>query len=96
MKAIPVQLPPVDEQHQILDWIKVHLQPLLSSIARARRGIDLISEYRTQLIADVITGKLDVRDMEIPTLDDFDGSHDVAELAEQLGEVEVIEEEDAG
>ena len=28
---------------------------------RARRQIDLLQEYRTRLIADVVTGKLDVR-----------------------------------
>ena len=33
-----------------------------SAIARARRQIDLLREYRTRLIADVVTGKLDVRE----------------------------------
>ena len=32
-----------------------------SAFARARRQIDLVQEYRTRLIADVVTGKLDVR-----------------------------------
>ena len=31
-------------------------------IARAHRQIELLQEYRTRLIADVVTGKLDVRD----------------------------------
>ena len=31
------------------------------AIARARRQIELLEEYRTRLIADVVTGKLDVR-----------------------------------
>ena len=31
------------------------------AIARARRQIELVEEYRTRLIADVVTGKLDVR-----------------------------------
>ena len=29
--------------------------------ARARRQIELMREYRTRLIADVVTGKVDVR-----------------------------------
>ena len=33
-----------------------------AAIARARRQIELIQEYRTRLIADVVTGKLDVRE----------------------------------
>ena len=32
-----------------------------TAIARARRQIELLEEYRTRLIADVVTGKLDVR-----------------------------------
>ena len=32
------------------------------SISRAQRQIDLLREYRTRLIADVVTGKLDVRE----------------------------------
>ncbi len=31
-------------------------------IASARRELDLLREYRTRLIADVVTGKLDVRE----------------------------------
>ena len=33
-----------------------------SAITRARRRIELLREYRTRLIADVVTGKLDVRE----------------------------------
>ena len=32
-----------------------------AAIGRARRQIELLREYRTRLIADVVTGKLDVR-----------------------------------
>ena len=32
-----------------------------TAIDHARRQIDLLREYRTRLIADVVTGKLDVR-----------------------------------
>ena len=33
-----------------------------TTIARARHQIELMEEYRTQLIADVVTGKIDVRE----------------------------------
>ena len=33
-----------------------------TAIARANREIELLNEYRTRLIADVVTGKLDVRE----------------------------------
>ena len=36
---------------------------MAEGIDRAQREIDLIREYRTRLITDVVTGKLDVRDL---------------------------------
>ena len=32
-----------------------------TTIVNARRQIELMEEYRTRLIADVVTGKIDVR-----------------------------------
>ncbi|MGI9077687.1 MAG: restriction endonuclease subunit S [Gemmatimonadaceae bacterium] len=58
----PLLLPPVDEQARILAWVCEDSGPLESAIDRARREIALLREYRTRLIADVITGKLDVRE----------------------------------
>lgn len=36
------------------------------TVKLARREIDLIREYHTRLISDVVTGKLDVRGVEMP------------------------------
>ena len=43
-----------------------------SAIARARRQIELVQEYRTRLIADVVTGKLDVREAAARLPDEAD------------------------
>ena len=37
---------------------------MTAAIARARRQVELVQEYRTRLIADVVTGKLDVREAD--------------------------------
>jgi type I restriction enzyme S subunit len=46
--------------------ISSHLQGELSrfnsTIARTEREISLMQEYRTRLTADIVTGKLDVRE----------------------------------
>jgi len=34
----------------------------MHTVKKAQREIDLIREYRTRLIADVVTGKLDMRE----------------------------------
>ena len=60
--SICIPVPPVHEQHEIAEQL-VHETSLLdSAIERAKRQIDLIREYRASLIADVVTGKLDVRE----------------------------------
>ena len=58
---LPVPLPPLKEQKRILDYIEKHCSSLEEGIQKAQREIDLIREYRTRLISDVVTGKVDVR-----------------------------------
>jgi type I restriction enzyme S subunit len=57
----PVPLPSPDEQDEILQFIERETSRFRTAIAVAEREISLIREYRTRLIADVVTGKLDVR-----------------------------------
>jgi type I restriction enzyme S subunit len=53
---------PIKEQKNIVAHIASESAPLSSAIARLEREIDLLREYRTRLVADVVTGKLDVRE----------------------------------
>ena len=53
-------VPPKREQKRIANHIGESASRIDSAIARARRQIELLEEYRTRLIADVVTGKLDV------------------------------------
>ena len=59
--TLPVLAPPVLEQRAIVDWLEAETGDLTYAIGRTRRQIELLREYRTRLIADVVTGKLDVR-----------------------------------
>ena len=61
-----IAYPPVDEQRQILKYIFDATTKIDQTIARAEREIALIREYRTRLIADVVTGQVDVRGIEVP------------------------------
>ena len=58
---IPIPVPPVDVQQAIVDYLDKAAAHIDAAITRARRQIELLQEYRTRLIADVVTGKLDVR-----------------------------------
>lgn len=57
-----VPLPPIPEQIRINDWLKSQLASVNTTISRLSREIALLREYRTRLVADVVTGKLDVRE----------------------------------
>ncbi|WP_420635690.1 restriction endonuclease subunit S [Candidatus Palauibacter sp.] len=60
--ATTVHLPPEREQKLICDWIVQHVARLEDATGRLLRELQLIDEYRTRLIADAVTGKLDVRE----------------------------------
>jgi type I restriction enzyme S subunit len=59
---IPVPFPPVDEQFAIVAFYLEATADLTAAISRLEREIKLLREYRTRLVADVVTGKLDVRE----------------------------------
>lgn len=59
---IPALFPPVVEQRSIIEQIDLLTQAQDNAISRLEREIDLLREYRTCLVADVVTGKLDVRE----------------------------------
>ena len=60
--ATPVALPSSAEQAAIVAYVDRVVADVATSTDRAERQVDLIREYRTRLIADVVTGKLDVRE----------------------------------
>jgi type I restriction enzyme S subunit len=79
IKNLWVSLPSKDEQKEILKKIEDNTSLLSQNIHRAKREIDLIREYRTRLISDVVTGKVDVRHLAPAP-----GSQDLEEAVESL------------
>ncbi|KYH33080.1 restriction endonuclease subunit S [Neomoorella mulderi] len=56
-------LPTKEEQTAIVEYLDAQTAKIDTAIAAARREIDLLREYRTRLISDVVTGKVDVREV---------------------------------
>jgi len=81
-KYLQILMPPLQEQLEICNFINSSNKKIEEQIHLLRTEISLLSEYRTRLIADVVTGKLDVREA-------------AAELPEELEDDEEIEENDA-
>ena len=65
LKRVPIPVPPLQEQGEILECVGRQSHAATARIARAHHQIELIQEYRTRLIADVVTGQLDVRDAAV-------------------------------
>jgi len=61
-----IAYPPLGEQREILGYIQKRSAETDQAITRAEREIELIREYYTRLISDVVTGQVDVRGMEVP------------------------------
>ena len=81
----PVALPPRDEQELIIQYIEEESQLIDQTISRAQREIELMREYRTRLISDVVTGQVDVRNVKCEggslNEDEFE---DIEEVEEEI------------
>ncbi|MFH7325872.1 restriction endonuclease subunit S, partial [Desulfurivibrio sp. C05AmB] len=95
-----VPIPPIAEQRQISKCVKMETAPLTTTISRLEREITLLREYRIRMTADVVTGKLDVREAaaRLPEeveatepLDELEAETDLEEGASYVGD-EVTEE----
>lgn len=64
-KQVILAIPDIEEQQQIIRYIVEETKTIDKSILSAEQEINLITEYRTRLIFDVVTGQVDVRDIDI-------------------------------
>lgn len=64
--SIHICIPSIAEQAKILSAIEKKEKLIKSSISMIQKEIDLITEYKKTLISNVVTGQVDVRDVEIP------------------------------
>ena len=74
-------VPHLQEQKNIANHIEGATADIVAAIARARRQMELVQEYRTRLIADVVTGKLDVREAAAQLPDEADDQDPIGETA---------------
>jgi hypothetical protein len=66
---------------------------MAKAINEATETINLLREYRTRLIADVVTGKLDVRGVELPEVEEAEAQEDWDEDVDvEAGEIADVEE----
>jgi type I restriction enzyme S subunit len=58
LKRVPVLVPPLDEQQQIVTYLDEQTQLIDQTIQQEEQKIELLKEYRQSLISEVVTGKI--------------------------------------
>ncbi|MDR0994060.1 MAG: restriction endonuclease subunit S [Verrucomicrobiota bacterium] len=89
--SIEIVLPSIDDQKNIADFLDKKCAEFENVKIKLEKDISLLSEYRTRLISDVVTGKMDVRGIAVP---DFDAVGEMAEteVTDEADEVLAVEE----
>ncbi len=87
LSRLLLAIPSLSEQDAILSVVAAETRQLQKVTDAANRNVNLLREYRTRLIADVVTGKLDVREAAARLPDEADES-------ESFDEADALEEAD--
>ncbi len=63
LKNFVIAIPPsFEEQQAVADFVEEKSEDIENGIAKAQMQIQLLQEYRTALISEAVTGKIDVRE----------------------------------
>lgn len=85
-----IPIPSLEEQNKIASYLDDKCYKIENLKAKIQNEIELLYEYRTRLISDVVTGKVDVRDIEIP---EYEADSDET-IDDEIDDNLVLDEED--
>jgi type I restriction enzyme, S subunit len=91
--GLQVIYPSLHDQDLIIAYVKSVSKPLNVTIERLIHEIDLLREYRTRLVADVVTGKLDVSEAAARLLEE-ELLLDLAAADDEPDDLPIEEEDD--
>jgi type I restriction enzyme S subunit len=66
INPLQIGLPNTLEQQKIVDFIRSETKTIDKTISTIEKEITLVEEYKTALIAEAVTGKIDARDFKLP------------------------------
>jgi type I restriction enzyme S subunit len=92
LKSFVFAIPPLAEATEIASKLDAELARFTTAIARTEREITLMQEYRTRLTADIVTGKLDVREAAAKLPEPVAEEAADSEISEEETEPEEAEE----
>ena len=83
MKTIWLPVPPKSEQQSIVQYLNELTDNFSQLINSTEKQVSLLQEYRTRLVADVVTGQIDVRNIALPNYETVPETIDQPETAEE-------------
>ncbi|MBX3112044.1 MAG: restriction endonuclease subunit S [Fimbriimonadaceae bacterium] len=70
LQRLKLPVPDLKVQAAMVSGITSDTHAVDAAIGKAQSEIDFIREYRTRLVADVVTGQLDVRHLDLPEVEE--------------------------
>lgn len=83
LKQLRILVPPKSEQQNIVQYLNELTDNFSQLINNTEKQVSLLQEYRTRLVADVVTGQIDVRNIAIPNYETVTETIDQPETAEE-------------
>lgn len=83
-----VFIPKIEEQRIIVNHIKSEFKILDETISKIEKELALTEEYKTALIAEAVTGKIDVRGFEVPEIVEEESYEEIEEEISMAAEDE--------
>src|SRR5690606_35488076 len=69
LKNAKIPVPPINEQTKIVEYRSKETSTIYTTISKIEKELVLTEEYKTALIAEAVTGKIDVRGYEVPEIE---------------------------
>lgn len=92
LKSTSIAFPGIKKQKRIIELLDFKCGKIDFIMSKIKNEIQLLEEYRKRLISDVVTGKVDIRDVIIPSFEQgTDESEE--EFEAETDDVEEMEEE---
>ncbi len=87
--TISLPVPPIEEQRLIIKRFKSYEETIEMYVSSIGKEVELLNELKNTIISDVVTGKIDVRNIAIPAYEHVEDAADAGdgeEIAEELAE----------
>lgn len=91
-KQIMAPVPPYEEQIEIVEYLEKRLAEIDEMISSIQKEISLVEELKVKLISDVVTGRVDVRDIKIPTYETETDNIETEDDSEEISDEQIFDE----